>query len=280
MPRQSFKFGHISACENKWSLHIFQVAQKDVLKLPDQSNNIYFCIQWHWNPCTAYTICNGMFALGTKTFFSYVNGENLIWKFFTLLLIRLLYLNIVKNEPTFSECQTILVLNWNTVVSHRNKSSHRNERCQQLPPPSLYHPLFCYFVKKEGGQHRPFSFLWNVLNNSDTTVFEIFRSELWFLQKIYYRKISRPVTLRLNYLDLFQQKWPFLRLFVFHFAAIAFKSGWKSYSPKRSMRWSFPLRLSKSCAVQKSLAYHKIPCTLDERDNLFSGKKKCWLQKM
>ena len=76
--------------------------KKDVLKLPDQSNNIYFCIHWHWNPCTAYTICNGMFALGTKTFFSYVNGENLIWKFFTLLLIRLLYLNIVKKLSLLS----------------------------------------------------------------------------------------------------------------------------------------------------------------------------------
>ena len=108
--------------------------KKDVLKLPDQSNNIYFCIQWHWNPCTAYTICNGMFALGTKTFFSYVNGENLIWKFFTMLLIRLLYRNIVKNEPTFSECQTILVLNWNTVVSHRNESFSQKWEVPTIAP--------------------------------------------------------------------------------------------------------------------------------------------------
>ena len=142
-------------------------------------------------------------------------------------------------------------------------------------PPSI-NPLF---VKKKGANIGHSHFYETSSMIQDTTVFEIFRSELWFLQKIYYRKISRPVTLRLNYLDLFQQKWPFLRLFVFHFAAIAFKSGWKSYSPKRSMRWSFPLRLSKSCAVQKSLAYHKIPCTLDERDNLFSGKKEMLVTK-
>ena len=43
-----------------------------------------------------------MFALGTKTFFSYFNGENLIWKFFTLLLIRLLYLKHRKNLSLLS----------------------------------------------------------------------------------------------------------------------------------------------------------------------------------
>ena len=138
--------------------------KKDVLKLPDQSNNIYFCIHWHWNPCTAYTICNGMFALGTKTFFSYVNGENLIWKFFTMLLIRLLYRNIVKNEPTFSECQTILVLNWNTVVSHRNESFSQKWEMPTCPHPPSITP---FFVKKKGGQHLwTHSQLWNVLNIS------------------------------------------------------------------------------------------------------------------
>ena len=181
-----------------------------------------------------------------------------------------------KIEPTFSECQTILVLNWNTVVSHRNESFSQKWEVPTCPHSPSITP---FFVKKKGANIGHSHFYETSSLIQDTTVFEIFRSELWFLQKIYYRKISRPVTLRLNYLDLFQQKWPFLRLFVFHFAAIAFKSGWKSYSPKRSMRWSFPLRLSKSCAVQKSLAYHKIPCTLDERDNLFSGKKEMLVTK-
>ena len=54
-------------------------------------------------PHSSFLLCLGQLCIWNwksyvvnKTFFSYFNGENLIWKFFTLLLIRLLYLNIVK----------------------------------------------------------------------------------------------------------------------------------------------------------------------------------------
>ena len=135
-------------------------------------------------------------------------------------------------------------------------------------------------LKKKGANTGHSHFYETFSMIQDTTVFKIFRSELWFLQKIYCSKISHPVTPRLNYLDLFQQKWPFCA-YLYSISLLLLLRVDERVIPQRGACGDrSPWDCQSHVLSRNPWLTIKYLVRLMKGITYFQEKKKCWLQKM